>query len=370
MIGAQAGRVYGEVVRMAQRRLGGTVLLALLAFGSASALTLVTSSARGQLNVVEQALSSAQGRTITIQAGGVPLTSLGVQTLRRLSTVERVVPRTTPVDATAIELVGAANVVPTWWTDDQGLTELLPGTDNAPAPVPGALVAGRPALDRLGLDSTFGVVALSDGTAVAVREYRLSPFWTAVAGTSSGLIGVRAEDPFAGWSSIHVLLRDTASALQLEQLVVEMVAADPTTTTVRGPIELADLRTSLLDSSKQRALETLQVAALALMGSCGLAVHTELLINRAVIGRRRALGASRGDTISVELLRVGTVVLAGATAGLASSTLVTTFGIGPPPTALEGIATLALFTFTALGAAVIPVGLAATRDPVLVLRRP
>ena len=100
-------------------------------------------------------------------------------------------------------------------------------------------------------------------------------------------------------------------------------------------------------------------------------VLADVLVRRKDIGRRRALGSTRGAIVSLVVLRTLVPALLGAALGVALGLWTTNrLGTGalPPWEFTAGTATLALLA--AVVAAVPPALYAATRDPARVLRTP
>jgi putative ABC transport system permease protein len=95
----------------------------------------------------------------------------------------------------------------------------------------------------------------------------------------------------------------------------------------------------------------------------------DVLVRRKDLGRRRALGASRGVIVGIVTARTFAPALLGAALGCASGLWVAArLGAAPPLDFVGGVAVLAVLSATF--SAVPPALFAATRDPVAVLRTP
>ena len=95
----------------------------------------------------------------------------------------------------------------------------------------------------------------------------------------------------------------------------------------------------------------------------------DVLVRRKDLGRRRALGATRGAILFLVVLRTLAPALLGAALGVAAGLYATSrLGAMPPWPFTLGTATLALLAASV--AAIPPALYAATRDPVRVLRTP
>jgi putative ABC transport system permease protein len=93
------------------------------------------------------------------------------------------------------------------------------------------------------------------------------------------------------------------------------------------------------------------------------------LLRRSDLGRRRALGASRTTLIALVLIRTSIAAATGVLAGSIIGQVTGTRWASSPPTSFAA-GTAVLTLLVAVAAAIGPALLAATRDPVQVLRTP
>ena len=224
----------------------------------------------------------------------------------------------------------------------------LPAIDVAPGPVgPGEALVSASAQGALGMTRPFGWVAeatTSGGAELAVvgsfvpRE----PFGD----YDTGLI-YHAGDAPAG--TLSVVLTDARHAAPAQQAVLGLIAApDLADLNVTSPIGLSELRHQVLGDFT-RFGRTLLLGVLG-AGSVLIAivVLADVLVRRADLGRRRALGAGLGIGVGLWLTH--------------------RLGATPPTTFAAGVAILAVLT--AAISAIAPALFAVSRDPVAALRTP
>jgi len=101
-----------------------------------------------------------------------------------------------------------------------------------------------------------------------------------------------------------------------------------------------------------------------------LNVYGSITTARRDCGRRRALGASRPDIITLVAVQTVTIAIGGTVAGsIAGGGIIWRLTSAPPELAFT-VAIAVLATLTAGIAAVLPAMVAAWRDPVSILRVP
>jgi len=219
--------------------------------------------------------------------------------------------------------------------------------------------------------------------------------FTAAAGTVEGatgrqypVVGVfRASGPLADLGDSILLTGDDDEDVGLRRITIEVVGAEavaPVAETLRslvGPggqggvtIEVsADLvlaqsviRGEFAGFGRSIVLQALAGGLVLMVGAVLAGVNAR----RRDFGRRRALGASRGQLVSLVVAQALWSALPGVAAGaLAGSTLVKVLS-GSWPGWQFPVAVAVLTALSAAGAALIPAVLAAVRDPVAALRVP
>nr|NLD41659.1 permease [Actinomycetales bacterium] len=231
-------------------------------------------------------------------------------------------------------------------------------------PRAGEALVTEESLLALGFDGPTGYLADGHREIPVVGTYRALPTGeritngAVVASTRSALdyLVVIADDATRVGASVSSALQILAprgmSQLRIESpealaAVQEQIAGD-----------LGDYSRSLLGGVLVAGSLLIAVVVLA-----------DVLIRRADIGRRRALGATRGVIVTLVAGRTAIPALAGTLTGTAAGVaLAARMGAAPP---LEfGLAVAILAVLAALTAAIPPAIFAAHRDPVAVLRTP
>ncbi|MDO5634803.1 MAG: hypothetical protein Q4G34_08035 [Micrococcus sp.] len=170
-------------------------------------------------------------------------------------------------------------------------------------------------------------------------------------------------------ASLRVLATDAAHAPGLQSAVLDLLRAAPDQLQVSSPASLAALQAEVADDLGAFG-RTLLVSVLA-GGAVVMAavVLADVLLSRKDVGRRRALGATRGVVVTVIALRTLAPVLVGVLAGVGVGVVMTARLDAVPPGSFV-LGTAVLVALSALLAALPPAVFAATRDPVRVLRTP
>ena len=138
---------------------------------------------------------------------------------------------------------------------------------------------------------------------------------------------------------------------------------------IQSPVALAELQAEVAADlgtfGRTLLLGVLGAGALLV----AIVVLADVLVRRKDLGRRRALGATRGTIVAMVIARTLLPALLGAAIGVGAGLwLAERFNATPPWEFTGGTATLAVLA--AIASAILPVLYAATRDPVRVLRTP
>lgn len=232
----------------------------------------------------------------------------------------------------------------------------------------GSALASTSGAARLGLSQGVGAARTTDLAEYVIAGTYRPPPWLAPLQES---VLRPATDAGEGPATIIVLAASISSVSALIQAArAVVVAEDPAAVSVTGSTVLSDLQRvvsgELAGSSYAIVLGVLAVGAFAtavtLIGLLGL---------RSVdFGRRRALGASRGQLLAITLLHVAYAGILGALCGVAASVAALAVLIGQLPgiSFIAGASTISILT--AIAAATLPAVRAAAKDPVAVVRTP
>lgn len=366
---ARPVRLAGEALRMAAAQPAASVTTALVT----AAVVAVLLATTGQTVVAERDVLARidDAGTRSIEVGLEPAagaTAEAVARVERLGTVDWVVGFGTVVDVRNEAVPGGAPVAlrplfgevpPVLVLDPQSGP---PGVDVA--------WAGPAAMATLGLDvGVGGVVADGGATAYAV----IGP--------------LTAEDPLADFGRQALTVREASPDEVLRRLVVvteEPAAVGPTVDHVLALLDIEDPAAVTVQTSE--ALAAVRAAVAGELGrfgrdlvlqALGAALVVVLVVTygattarRRDFGRRRALGATRGAIAGLVVLQQGVTALAGATLGLVVGAAITLQLTGGGPDGRFAAAVALLTVLVTLVASLVPALVAATRDPVRILRVP
>lgn len=287
-----------------------------------------------------------------------------------ISGVSSAIATSAPVDVVNAGLGPGAPVVParTATGELSGVLQIVEGR----AAGPGEALVSEQACTILGLEGPFGAVQDGNGHQVpVVGVYRARP---AFAELSSGVLIVAAPPTAAGgegqademYTSLRMPARDVGSVAGVQGAAVSLLAPqDPTLISVDSPVARA--RTAVqLDARLAAAARTLLLTVLGIgVFFVAAVVLADVLVRSRDLGRRRTLGITRTDLVSLVVLRTSLPAAIGAGAALGVCALVPGLH-GIPASTLAGIGVLSVIS--AVIAAVPPALYAAHRDPVRVMR--
>lgn len=231
-------------------------------------------------------------------------------------------------------------------------------------PRPGEALIARDAQQALGMDGPYGYVVRDGVEHTVVGSFEPLPAGAPLGG------GVVVFAPSATADSVRIVVRDARHIEGVIDQVLGLLApTDTTSIQVESPATLAEIQRQiggdLARYSRALLIGVLGAGAVLI----AVVVTSDVLIRRADLGRRRALGATRATVLALVVGRatvpgaVGAVL--GSVAGLASAAWA---GMMPP---LEfAVATAVLALLACAIASVPPAALAARRDPVRILRTP
>lgn len=286
-----------------------------------------------------------------------------VGTVAALDVVERAVGLTIAQDVRNGYLAGGGQQVPAWGVIGNltDVATLASGRN----PMPGEALVSQEAMATLGLDGPTGHVVQGD------QEYPIVGTFTAREPFTSLDAGVViAATPQTTARNVHVIARDTQTVAAAQQLTLGIVAAPrPEDLTIQSATALATLQGEIAGDLGLFGRQLLLLVLGAGVVLTSVVVLADVLLRRTDLGRRRALGATRRGLIALVTLRALIAAVIGASLGTSLSlALLRTWEINVPATFAAG--TVILTLLSTLAAALGPAAIAATRDPVSVLRTP
>jgi putative ABC transport system permease protein len=360
--------LFAESWRTVWAQRAGTLTTAVIV----AAVTGTILATTGQTDAAERdvlaRLDEAGSRILVVTdasgAGVIPAEIVPV--IERLSSTEWVVGLGMPEDGRNAAVGAGGEPVP--FRDLHGR---LPDDVAVPArhPAPGEALVGAAAATALGIPSGHGAVTLTGGGDVPI----VGAFDAPEALPLLEETGVIVTDPSAGGAvqRLYVLARSAPEATALTRAVVALI--DPPQEgdlRVESPQVLADLRMVIAGDLGRFGRELLLAVLAAGMVLVAGSVFGQTLLRRRELGRRRALGATRGTLVGLLLAQTALTAAMGAALGLVVGTavVVRTTGVAPSGGFVAGAALLAVLcaTLSAVGPAVA----AAYRDPLHVLRTP
>ncbi|WP_150462989.1 ABC transporter permease [Nesterenkonia ebinurensis] len=347
------------------------LIVLLVAVMCAATLATVGRTAAAEAQLYER-LDSAGARVLTVTEPSHDsyelINAATIGQTGALSSTERALGTITAIDVVNGEIGEGGERVPAWGI--YGNLENVVTMEEGRWPQPGEALVSAEAMDRLNLDAPVGWVEqatsnpMEDWAIVGTFSPR-DPFGDYTAGI---VYPVSPDQPAA--TTLHVVLHDANHAGPAQSAVLQLL--DPPATdhlTVQSPMSMAQLQDELTGDFTTFG-RTLLLGVLA--GGAflvAIVVLADVLVRRKDLGRRRALGASRGVIVGLVLLRTMVPALLGAGAGVAGGlAMARSFEAQPPWEFTAGTAVLAVLAACVF--AVIPAIYAATRDPVAVLRTP
>ncbi|WP_134772310.1 ABC transporter permease [Ornithinimicrobium flavum] len=345
-----------------------TLVTFLVATMCAATLATVGRTAAAEEQLLSR-LDSAGSRVLVVSdaRGDELISPTIVDQTAGLSTTERAIGTIIPVDVVNGAVGQGATRVPAWGVHGD-LADVATLTSGR-WPGPGEAIVTETAMDRLGMQAPVGWVAQASTT--VVDDWAVVGSYTPREPFSDYGTGVLYVSPQGrALDSLHVVLTDARAAQAAQGQVLRLIdPPTPDSLTIISPVSLAQLQEQVTGDLAGFGRTLL----LAVLGGGALltaiVVLADVLVRSKDLGRRRALGATRGTIISLVTLRTLGPALLGAALGTGLGIYLThRLDATPPWQFITGTATLALLA--ALAAAIPPALYAATRDPVRVLRTP
>jgi putative ABC transport system permease protein len=361
----RTGEIVREVLASARAQKVPTIMVALLSAAMClTTLLTVGRSAAAQTQVLER-LDQAGSRTVVVRdSGSEALLNPGViATINALGPVEAAIATGVARDVTNGPLGGRdAPKVPSWTVvgDIEVAAEVLAGR----MPQPGEALVSAEAQRALGMDAPFGYVTDGTNEYQVVGSFRARPVAEALAN------GVLVSSPSTSGTTLTILAssaKEVGTATSAALSVLRPI--DPQSIRVESPQTLAQVQgqvsADLGDFSRSLLLGVLAAGA----ALTAVVVLADVLVRRADLGRRRALGATRGVITALVAGRTVLSGVGGAVVGMGVGLVLTTRMDAAPPLDFA-LGTAALAVLAASAASVPPALFAANRDPVRVLRTP
>src|SRR5690606_2271114 len=280
-----------------------TALVALLvAIMCATTLATVGRTAAAEQQVAER-LDAAGSRllVVTDTRGGDLITPAVVTQTRGLSVTERAVGVQIPVDVTN-KAIGAGGTRVPAWTVDGDLSEVLTLTAGR-WPHPGEALVSTTGQEALGMDDPVGAVQLASSTQVG--DYSVVGAFTPnepFGADEAGL--VIAGEPAVPLGSSYVGEGASGAAPAAQSAVRGLVAPpEVDSNSAQSPVAPAELQAEVAGDlgtfGRTLLLGVLGAGALLV----AIVVLADVLVRRKDLGRRRALGATRGMILALVIAR-------------------------------------------------------------------
>jgi len=358
----------GHLLREAGRSMAARPVATILVLILTSAMCFLSISTVGRSVAAEREvgleLESAGARELVVaNGGGWDILGPDVVALAdSMRGVERAIGVGAPIDVANSAIAGGERA-PAWPLsgDTFDAIELVEGR----VPRDGEALVSVNAQHRLGFSAPVGaVVNRETGTVIpVVGSYRpKTPF--------EDLEGIVISQPHHGARQLRVILSDIGAAGAVEAAVLDTLGPSASAdVSITSPVTIAQLHESIVGTVGRYGAGLLTTV----LGLGALLVAAVVTADSAMAstewGRRRALGASRAQLVTLAALRVTIGAIAGGAVGVGVA-----FGIAASQQwtadALFAGAVAVLTINIAVLAALPPAVRAAWRDPVAVLRTP
>ncbi len=353
-----------ESLRSARSHAVPTALVALIVAAMCATTLLTVGRTIAAQRVVEARLEAAGSRHLVVaDTTGVNLPVSVVALAAQFDSVAAVLGFGDATDVRSAS-VGAGGAAVTAWPTAGALpraSTLLAGR----WPRPGEAVISQDAADKLSLRGPVGAVQDALG-----RQYAVVGIYAARPGFDRYASGVLVASDGPHVRRYELLATTAGNAAGVQTLVLGMLArSDPRSISVESPTALAEIQAQVTGDvgSFGNNLTLLVLGVGAVLAAS--VVWSDVLIRRRDLGRRRALGATRGTIVALVVTRTVAAGAAGAVVGSAAAIAILATDHSIPSIDFTAATAMLVLITTALSAAVPAVG-AARRDPVRVLRTP
>ena len=356
-----------ESIRVAAATRAVTLLTGLLAMTVPAAILGVTGLSIEAQNAVLRRVDDIGARVVTVVSSGAEavIPAAAVDRIARLSAVDWVVglgpvfdvagrqPAGAPTPARAYRSAGA----PVVFSSLSGTSHSFDGTAGA--------FLSEASAQRAGVDGAYSI--LDPGAVPVVGWFRAG----APLSSLDAFALIPNDDDGLLLERIILAVNDPGWVEPVADNIGLMVGTDAAQTiSVERSAALLEARAAVLDEVRRRD----RALALALLGAAmvlGCAVvFAGTVAGRRDFGRRRALGATRAQLTALVVLATLWPALAGTAAGAIAGFVYLGSRLGHPPDWQYPVAIAILTTLALLVASALPAAMAATRDPLRVLRVP
>lgn len=366
---ARLGRLAAESLRVAVSQPVASVMTLLISAAVVAMLLATT----GQTVVAERdvlaRIDDAGTRSIEVSldpAAGA--TADAINRVARLGTVEWTIGFGTVIDVHNERVPGGAPVAlrPMYG----GVPPVIRLTPESGPPIDEIAWAGPTALARLGLTGGVGGVTDAGGAVGYGIVGRL------VATDPLGDFNRQAVTPAEATSDdplrrvIVVTTTPAAVGPTVDYVLVLLDIKDPSAVTVQTSERLAAIRSAVAGELGRFGRDLVVQALAAALVVVLVVTYGATATRRRDFGRRRALGATRGSIAALVMLQQAATALVGVAVGLGVGALMSVQLTGSGPDLEFASAVAVLTVLVAVAAAVVPALIAATRDPVSILRVP
>ena len=305
------------------------IVTCLVAAMCAASIATVGRTAAAEAQLLQR-LDSAGSRILVVQdvRRNDLITPTLVDQAAGLSTSEHAVGMMLAVDVVNGVIGQGGTRVPAWGVhgDLAAMASLTAGR----WPGPGEAIVSQTAMDQLGLQVPVGWVAQASTT--IVDDWSIVGSYTArqpFTDTGGGLLYV--APPGRALDALHVVLTDAGAAQATQSQVLRLIdPPQPDALAITSPISLAQLQ-EIVTGDQATFGRTLLLAVLG-GGALLVAIVTlaDVLVRRADLGRRRALGATRAAIVTLVVLRTLAPALLGAALGAGLGLLIAHRSRHPP----------------------------------------
>ncbi len=230
----------------------------------------------------------------------------------------------------------------------------------------GHVVLGEQAIDRIGLDDGLGTVFSPTRFYSVGGKFDVGgPLRFLSAGA------VRQANAADQISQIILLVGEVGAIESTVKLAIDAAGASkPGRISVSTPNDIEKLRAAVHGEIGRSGRRLTQVVLAGAGGLLALITSISVLLKRTDLGRRRALGATRGYVLLLVLSQTAITSGVGAIVGAVASHLYRWFSSQAAPAFEFSSAVVVLVTGASILAGLIPAIAAAKSDPIKVLRLP